>query len=206
MNKMNNNEEPVTFADVVRCMGSYDMGWTTRGAGRSYDSLTGFGALIGSQTRKVLDYRTCNRKCKMCDMGHDKADHNCRKNFNGSAKAMEPHVATTIVNSSAILKAVNLEVGILVGDDDSSTIKACRDNCSHEIVKFSDTNHAAGGVKKELYKIAPRFVEMRKDAITYLHRCFTFAIAGNKGNSANLADAIRCIPKHAFNDHSVCGS
>lgn len=203
----NNSEEPaVSFADVVQVMGSYDMGWTTRGAGRSYDSLTGLGALIGSQTGKVLDYGTCNRKCKKCDMGHDKKDHNSRQNFDGSAKAMEPHVASKIVNHSTILKDLDLEVGILVGDDDSSTIKACRENSSHPIAKFSDTNHAAGDVRKELYKMAPRFSEMNKDAITYLHRCFTFAIAGNKGNSSALAAAIQSIPKHAYNDHSICGA
>lgn len=145
------------------------MGWTTRGAGRNYDSLTGIGALVGSQTGQILDYGTCNRKCRMCDMGHVKSDHDCRKNFDGSSEAMEPHVTSKLVNSSKILKSINLEVGISVGGDDNNS-------------------------------------QIKKDAITYLQRCFTFAIAENRGDCSALADTIRWIPKHAFNDHSACGT
>lgn len=90
----------VIFDDVVRIMVSYDMGWSKRGAGRSYDSLNGFGAIVGVKTGLVLDYATCNWKCKQCDMGHDPRNHDCRKNFWGSAKAMEPHVAQNLMNST----------------------------------------------------------------------------------------------------------
>ncbi|KAK0074940.1 hypothetical protein PV326_012042 [Microctonus aethiopoides] len=118
-----------------------------------------------------------------------------QKHVDSKSNGASKHVDSKIVNHSTILKNLNLEVGILVGGDDSSTIKACRENSSHPIVKFSDTNHAAGGVRKQLYKMAPRFSKMNKNAITYLHRCFTFAIAGNKGNSSALAATIRSIPK-----------
>ncbi|XP_011858949.1 PREDICTED: uncharacterized protein LOC105556464, partial [Vollenhovia emeryi] len=200
------NTNIVTFDDIVRIMVSYDMGWSKRGAGRSYDSLNGFGAIVGAKTGLVLDYATCNRKCKQCDMGHDPTNHDCRKNFWGSAKAMEPHVAQNLVNNSTILKSQNVEVGILIGDDDSSTIAACRSTSSHPIVKFSDTNHTSGGVTKELYKISNKHKELIKDAIVYLHRCFTYAMKTNKGNSTAMAQAIQCIPYHAFNDHSKCGT
>ncbi|XP_018314208.1 uncharacterized protein [Mycetomoellerius zeteki] len=119
---------------------------------------------------------------------------------------MEPDVVKDIVTSSTILQSKNLEIGVLIGDDDSSTIAACRAASSHTIVKHSDINHASGGVKKELYKIEKRHKELTKDGILYLHRCFTYALAQNKGNSAALADAIQCIPYHAFNDHSKCGT
>lgn len=124
----------VTFDDVVRIMVSYDMGWSKRDAGRSYDSLNGFGAIIGVKTGLVLDYVTCNRKCKRRDMGYDPRNHDCRKNFWGSAKAIEPHVAQNLVNNSTILKFQNVEIGILISDDDSSTIAACRATSSHPIV------------------------------------------------------------------------
>lgn len=94
----------ITFDDVVRIMVSYDMGWSKKGAGQSYNSLNGFGAIIGVKRVLILDYATCNRKCKQCDMGHDPRNHDCRKNFWGSAKAMEPHVAQNLMNST-ILKS-----------------------------------------------------------------------------------------------------
>ncbi|XP_011859310.1 PREDICTED: uncharacterized protein LOC105556809 [Vollenhovia emeryi] len=140
-------------------------------------------------------------------MGQDPRNHDCRRNFWGSAKAMEPHVAKNLVNSSEVLKSQNLQVGVLIGDDDSSTIAACRSTSSHPIVKFSDKNHASGGVTKELYKIANnrKHRELTKDGIMYLHRCFTYAMSTNKGDSEGMAKTIRCIPYHAFNDHNQCG-
>ena len=35
---------------------SYDAGWSKRGTGRSYDSNTGQGVLIGKSSRKCLDF------------------------------------------------------------------------------------------------------------------------------------------------------
>ncbi|XP_057338486.1 uncharacterized protein LOC130676349 [Microplitis mediator] len=62
------------------------------------------GCIIGFLSGKILDYATRNRKCKLCSNGHPKTDHDCRKNFHGSAKAMEPNVGAALVNDSEILK------------------------------------------------------------------------------------------------------
>ncbi|XP_024891144.1 uncharacterized protein LOC112466982 [Temnothorax curvispinosus] len=187
-------------------MVSYDMKWSTRGSGRNYDSLNGFGAVIGHYSGMVLDYATCNRKCKKCDNndGHV-PDHDCRRNFYGSAKAMEPCVGKKLVVESEILKSQNVEVGVLIGDDDSSTIAACRSASNHPILKQSDKNHASKGVKKQLYGIQKKHKKLTKEGITYLHKCFTYAIAQNTGNSIAMTAAIRSIPHHAFNDHTQCG-
>lgn len=63
-------------------------------------------------------------------------------------------------------------------------------------------------VTKELYKISNKrkHKELTKDGIVYLHRCFTYAMTTNKGNSAAMARDIQCIPYHAFNDHNKCGT
>lgn len=119
---------------------------------------------------------------------------------------MEPHVAKKLVVDSEILKAENIEVGVLVGDDDSSTIAACRAAANHPIIKQSDVNHTSGGVEKKLYSVQKSHKELTKDRIVYLHRCFTYALSQNKGNCSGLAAAIRSIPYHAFNDHTQCGT
>ncbi|XP_071641015.1 uncharacterized protein [Temnothorax longispinosus] len=138
-------------------------------------------------------------------MGHTPFDHDCRLNFRGSAKAMESHAANKLVNESDILKSKNVEIGILVGDDDSSAIAACRAGASHSIAKLSDVNHTSKGVKKCLYNIEKQHKELTKDGITYFHRCFTYAMTQNRGKSAAMAEAIRSIPYHAFNQHEKCG-
>lgn len=90
--------------EVVRVKVSYDMGWSKWGAGRNYDNLNGYGAIIGHKSGLVLDYATCNRKCKKCDLNEEQTDHDCRMNFYGSAKAMEPHVGKKLIVDNDMLR------------------------------------------------------------------------------------------------------
>ena len=101
------------------------MGWSQRGNGYTYDSLNGYCALIGLKTGKVLDYCTRNRKCKICDIGSRTGkieEHDCRLNFNGSAKAMEADGAVQLVTKSQVLKDTNVQVGVFIDDNDSCCI------------------------------------------------------------------------------------
>ncbi|XP_044741081.1 uncharacterized protein LOC123302280 [Chrysoperla carnea] len=55
-----------SIGEIINIVVSYDMGWSKRGNGRSYDSLNGYGCIIGFLSGKILDYGTRNRKywCK----------------------------------------------------------------------------------------------------------------------------------------------
>lgn len=90
-NKDNNTVDSFDSAlgEVVNILVSYDTGWSKRGNSRSYNSLNSYSTIIGFLSGKILDYNTRNRKCKKCELGHDKTKHDCRLNFQGSAKAME---------------------------------------------------------------------------------------------------------------------
>lgn len=123
--KNNNNEK-------VRVSGSSDMGWSTRGSGRQYDGLSGFAYIIGTESGKVIGYATRNRKCRLWDKGDAKDDHDCRKIFCGSAKAMEPNVIVELVCKNPILKDKNVENGVFVGDNDNSSICAIRQETDHK--------------------------------------------------------------------------
>ncbi|XP_015512661.2 uncharacterized protein LOC107219088 [Neodiprion lecontei] len=122
--RFSNSKE--TYNGTVRVAASYDMGYSTKRSGRTYDSMNGYAAFLGRENGKAIDYLTTNRGCRMCALGHPKSDHDCRLNFVGSAKAMEPFAAASMTSSSKIFKEHNIEVGILIGDDDSSTIAAVR--------------------------------------------------------------------------------
>lgn len=185
------------------------MGWPTRGSGFTYDSLSGVGHLIGSESGKVLDFATKNRKCRLCEKGHVKSDHDCRLNHYGTAKAMEPDVAVQLVTESSILKSQNVEVGVFVGDNDSSSICSIKKACNHTILKQSDKNHTSKGVKSLLYKIDKNKdpdKELTTESIKYLHKCFTYAMAQNKGDVIGMQAAIKNVPYHAFNIHENCGN
>lgn len=197
----------VVWDTVIRFAASYDMGWITRGTGMNYDSLTGYGTLIGFFSKKIIAYTTMNRKCKMCDYGHSPDDHDCRKNFEGSAKAMEPAAAINLILENPVLQDCFIQLGILVSDNDSSTIAALRERCDHEIVKLSDKNHTRKGLSNQLFELkrAKRYKELSVDSIKYLSKCFGYCIAQNAFNPDNMEKAVKNIPEHAFNNHTDCG-
>ena len=72
---------------------SHDAGWQRRGSGRSYNSLSGHGSLIGRKSGKVIDFETRIKKCRICEHAHkfgrNPEKHDCRKNWNSNAKSME---------------------------------------------------------------------------------------------------------------------
>lgn len=134
------NEEVQDDAKV-RIAGAADMGYSGRGTGFTYDSLNGYSALVGLQSKKVISFATENRACRMCSSGHPKWDHDCRLNFHGSAKAMEAEAAVRLVTANPILKSLNLELGIFIGDNDSSSFNAVEKKASHPVIKLADKNH-----------------------------------------------------------------
>lgn len=193
-----------SIGEIINIVVSYDMGWSKNG--RSYDSLNGYGCIIGFLSGKILDYATRNRKCKRCSSGHLKTDHDCRENFHGSAKAMEPNVGAALVNDSKILKSTGLNVRVVIGDEDSSTIASVRRGTVDKIFKLSDKNHLQKSFKSDLYKLKPNFKELaRKNTIPHLNKCFNYAISQNKCQSSKLASILKSIPDHFFNNHENCG-
>ncbi|KAJ8684809.1 hypothetical protein QAD02_020602 [Eretmocerus hayati] len=197
----------IRMTAIIRFAGSFDMGWFTRGSSRSYDSLSGTGTLIRYFTRKVVGYVVLNRKCNMCDHGHPKED-DCRLNFVGSAKAMEPEAAVISSKDNSILQKRNLELGIVIADNDSSSKCAMREVLGHQIVKQSDKNHTSKGVLSGLFDLKKRkkYKELTNAAIEYLRKNFNYCVSQNRGNAKEMALAIKNIPYHCFNDHSSCGS
>lgn len=181
------------------------MGWFTRVTGRTYDSLSGTGAFIGYFSKKVIAYIVLNRKCKMCDAGLSIDSHDCRLDFVGSAKAMEPRAAVLLTKDNPILNACNLEVGIIIADNDSSSICAVRSVSKHEVVKQADKNHTSKGVVNELYKILKSHNELTANAISYLQMNFNYCVSQNQGDSLAMAKAIENIPLLCFNIHNDCG-
>ncbi|KAK0074385.1 hypothetical protein PV325_008418, partial [Microctonus aethiopoides] len=84
--------------NVVRIVAPFNLGWPTKESGRSYDRLSGTGKLIGYFTKKTLSIVVLNRKCRMYDWGHFKETHDCRSNYEGSAKSMEAATAVDDTN------------------------------------------------------------------------------------------------------------
>lgn len=208
MKKNSDNTEKFdsSLGEVVNIIVSYDMGWSKRGNGKSYDSLNGYGAIIGFINGKVLDYATRNRMCRKCSKGHPPESHDCRKNFVGSAKSMEADVGAQLCNNSSILKEANLRVRVIVGNDDTGTHKAVNQGSTEHVFKLSDSNHLKKNFQKELYKLSASFKSQLKPyVIKHLMLCFRYAVQKNLKKPKKIAEALNCITDHSYGNHTNCG-
>lgn len=87
---------------------------------------TGHGTLIGQRTGKVLGYAVKSKTCRICYHARARGKmprvHNCKKNWTGSSKGMEPAMAVDILRQ---VKTKGCNVSTLVMDGDSVTINRC---------------------------------------------------------------------------------
>ena len=184
----------------------YDMGWQKRGSGRSYNSKSGVGAVIGNRTGKICGYGIRVNDCRKCQFHRNKGEkapqHNCYKNWSGTAKGMEPDVGVEIVQS---IEEKGVRVETLVMDDDTTTMSRIRRELDHKITKWSDTNHTAKHLVSSLYALQKKHKSLTSNTISYLKKCFNYALAQTKGDPEKCKEAIGQIVPHAFGNHERCG-
>ena len=48
-------------------------------------------------------------------------------------------------------------------------------------------------------------MQMSQKILEHFERCFTYALAQNKGNSENVKAAVLLIVPHSYGDHENCG-
>lgn len=132
---------------------------------------------MGVHTGKVLDYDVCNKKCRQCDVTQRtgvQTEHDCTKNYFGSAKSMEAHTASKLFRRSS---DIGLQYKTLIGDDDSSTIARLRSEVDRDIVKISDRTHTKRTLNGKLLSIKGKFKELSAAVIEYILRCFATAVS-----------------------------
>ena len=136
----------------------------------------------------------------MCKAGRDPKDHDCRRNWAGSAKAMEPDIAVQITAKNKDFEEHNVILKTLVGDDDSSTIAAVNRENEQEVEKWSDINHATRKLSNALWA-----AKIHRQVIEYLKHCFTCAIKKNANDVKAIKADLSSIVPHAFDEHNNCG-
>ena len=183
----------------------YDMGWQKRGTGRSYDSPSGHGTLMGYETGKIVAYGIRIKNCRVCEYHHKQGTlvpkHNCQRNWSGSSKCMEPDVAEAVIKN---VEKKGLKVDTLIMDDDTTTLARVK-SFKPEIIKWSDLNHTKKHLGNSLYTLAKKQKMLTKQVITTLQRWFSFAIKQNKNQVQNCRQALSQIVPHAFGEHENCG-
>ena len=156
---------------------------------------------------QVISYSTRSKRCATCSMAErmrrPAPPHDCRKNHSKSSKAMEAEAMSDIGKS---LAASGVGVAVLVGDDDSSALKRLQEECG-PVEKSSDLNHVKKNLGNHLYKLhSEGHKELSQKVITYVQKCFAYAVTQNKNNPIELKSTLlACVP-HMYGDHHACGS
>ena len=188
---------------------SYDMQWLKRG--RANNSLTGHGAVMGSHTKKILDYACANKFCRVCESAKSKGKepdcHDCPLNHSGSSKSMEASVGVKLFKQAP---THGVKYSVFIGDDDSATIAKIREEVMYSVEKWSDTSHATRTVVGHLNKISaerkkqPQEAALSPKVIDYFRKCFCYCLCQNKGDPKRLKITLKAIVPHAFGEHKLC--
>lgn len=72
--------------------------------------------MIGSNTGKVLSYSYRCRICRFCDRAIDRVpkDHDCRKNWEKSSKAMESDMAIEVIHKCLFFILCNIFASVCI--------------------------------------------------------------------------------------------
>ncbi|XP_061170664.1 uncharacterized protein LOC133180103 [Saccostrea echinata] len=108
--------------------------------------------MIGSKTGKIISYDVRNKSCRICENAalskEPPRQHDCRKNWDGSAKGMECDMAVSMLKD---LEAKNISIETIVMDDDTTTIARARKGVKARLKKKSDADHAQKHFTNKLY-------------------------------------------------------
>nr|XP_034302838.1 uncharacterized protein LOC105322827 isoform X7 [Crassostrea gigas] len=187
---------------------SADGTFQKRGSGRCYNSLSGAASLIGLKTGKVVGFSSRFKRCRKCMVAKKSnrtpIKHKCRKNWVGSAKAMEPDMIVEMLQHA---KSSDAPVATLIGDDDCTAFKRAREEVNSTIEKVSDKNHMKKNLSNKLYKLKTKYPkELSVKTINALLKSFSYMIAQNTGNIYAIKENLESVVLHQFGEHDDCGN
>lgn len=102
--------------------------------------------------------------------------------------------------------SVQYGIGNIIMDGDTTTISHIHNDVDENIGVWSDVGHAKKSLYGHLIKVGEHHKLLSKSVAEYLTKCFGYLLTQNKGNPDKIAKGCTSIPKHAFGDHSSCGS
>ena len=85
----------------------------------------------------------------------------------------------------SLLKNTNSEyhhVSTIIGDDDTTTMSKVQKQIPFEVKKQSDINHAKKSLGNDLYNLQKTHKILQAKVITYLQKCFSYAIMQNEND------------------------
>lgn len=77
-------------------------------------------------------------------------------------------------------KQDSYRIGMVIGDDDSTTMTMVWNQVDHNIEKWSDTNHVKKALGKRLYHLQKQERSLTTPVIKCLQKCFSYGVSQDK--------------------------
>ena len=90
-------------------------------------------------------------------------------------------------------------------NNDSSTIKKCRDEIDPNLQKHADVGHTTKNLKAHVETISSRHQSVAQKVIGHFEKCFTYAVQQNEGKPANVKKALLNVAPHSYGEPESCG-
>ena len=128
------------------------------------NSLTGGGVLVSQRTRLVLGVATVHKRCPVCvaaeSDGRDPTPHDCAKNFEGSAKAMEHTIGLGLLGE---VEEKGLMPAQVIMDKDTTTASHMEAKYPGIDMSQTDVNHTMKTVGSDITGLAAELKKKRKE-------------------------------------------
>ena len=164
--------------------------------------LPGHCSMIGVKTGKVVSYAVRSKTCRVCSSKKSGTKlHDCRKNWSGSAKAMEPDMVVEMVAKTS-------ERGVMVtgvvGDDNTTTVARLKKSFAHKIEKKSDKNHVRKNLSNQLNQLKTSHKGLSSKVTSYIMKLFNYCIASNRNDPLGISKGLDAVVNHPFGNHTFC--
>ena len=130
----------------------------------------------------MLAFETQNKQCRTCDTSDERLkrkplNHDCRKNWQGTAKAMESDMVVSMLQRQ---EGKTFCVDTLALDNDNTTATAIRERVKREINDIKDINHTKNNLGSHLSALRNQHPNLSDMVIKCLRKMFGYAVKGKK--------------------------
>ena len=114
---------------------------------------------------------------------------------------MEPGVEVELLRK---VRKRGVGVSAIATDNDSSTIKKCRDEMDPNLQKHIDVGHTTKNLKAHVETISSRHQGVTQK-VGHFEKCFICAVKQNEGKPADVKKALLNVVSHSYGEHQSCG-